>query len=63
MRPNRPYKTALSLLCALGMGQLCIDTLCTKDGNFKFLIIVADASAANKLASKIVAYGVEADGS
>ena len=44
------------MIGALGLDLLCIDDLCSKDNNFKFLNIVTDASAVNKLAAKIMTY-------
>ena len=47
-------KTAISLLGALELDQLAIDAMCASDNNFKFLNIVTDGSAVNKLAAKIM---------
>ena len=50
--PTINSKTAASLLGALEIDQLHLDDMAGSDLNFKFVNIVADGSAVNKLAVK-----------
>ena len=47
-------KTALSMLGALELDQLCLDVFNRADGNYKFLNLVSDGSSVNKLAVRML---------